>query len=380
MKILIASDNYYPNVNGASYFAQRYVKLLIKSGHEVLVITPSRTFRDEQYQHNGAIVLGIKSFPLERIRVPIPFSGNHLIKTAFQTFKPDIVHIQSHFAVGRKVQNEAQKLGIPVVGTNHFMPENLTHYLPIGRQLRVWLNHLLWVHFRVVFNKLDAVTAPTQSAAKLLQQSGFSKPVEVISNGIDLKFFQIQATDEIKAKYNFSHNPSLLFVGRIDKEKNLDAVIKALTLTDNNFHLVIAGHGAEVGNLKKMAERLRVADRVSFLGFVPDEDLPGVLASTNGFVIAGNAELQSIATLEAMAAGLPVIAVNAVALPELVHHGENGYLFEHGNISQLSGHMRELFSDESRRKQMGEQSRRIAAAHDINQVLREFLDLYTKIL
>ncbi len=122
MKILLATDNYYPNVNGAAYFAQRHAFQLKKLGHEVLVVAPSRKYFDETFEHEGIAIFGIKSFPIERIRAPIPLVINGSIKRVIKKFKPDIIHIQSHFSIARRAAHIGDELGIPVIGTNHFMP------------------------------------------------------------------------------------------------------------------------------------------------------------------------------------------------------------------------------------------------------------------
>jgi len=151
-----------------------------------------------------------------------------------------------------------------------------------------------------------------------------------ISNGIDLKRFNPANDPEpARATYNLPHKPILLFVGRMDKEKNVDIVLRAVAAARKvvDFHFVAAGHGAEERKLKKLAQSLGIAEQVTFTGFVPDELLPSLYAAADCFVNAGIAELQCIVAMEAMATGLPIIGARAVALPELIHHGENGYLF-----------------------------------------------------
>jgi glycosyltransferase involved in cell wall biosynthesis len=117
-----------------------------------------------------------------------------------------------------------------------------------------------------------------------------------------------------------------------------------------------------------------------FAGFVPDDKLPDLYQASDVFVIAGVAELQSIVTMEAMASGLPILAVNAMALPELCHDGQNGYLFEMGNENALSEKIIELATDSGLRKEMSEKSMEIIQKHDIRKTIPQFEGLYSQLI
>ena len=127
------------------------------------------------------------------------------------------------------------------------------------------------------------------------------------------------------------------FVGRIDKEKRIDVILRALQrLERDDIQFCVAGHGAALGKLKRMAHELELGDLVRFTGFVPNEDLPCLINSLDAFVMPSEAELLSIASLEAMACGRPMLAANAVALPELVTDGMNGYLLSRATMRMRS--------------------------------------------
>jgi glycosyltransferase involved in cell wall biosynthesis len=143
---------------------------------------------------------------------------------------------------------------------------------------------------------------------------------------------------------------------------------------------VIGGTGAEKSNLQKIAKDLGISKNVKFLGFVPDKEMPEFYHMGDCFVIAGTAELQSIVTLEAMASGLPVIAVNAVALPELVKHKQNGYLFDINSPKHLASYIFNILSNKKLRQQMSEQSLKIIEKHDIKNTVKQFEKLYEKLI
>jgi glycosyltransferase involved in cell wall biosynthesis len=383
MKILIASDTYFPNVDGASYFTYRLATQLAKRGNEVFVVAPGRGLKSEVKKEGDITVLRARSVPVllyPKFRFSPPAITQRAITDFIKETKPDIIHIQNHIMIGRAVLKAARELHIPIMGTNHFMPENLVHYVPIP-QVEQALKDLGWKVFRGVFKHMELVTTPTQTAANLLKQIGWKKEVIPLSCGIDLKRFNPNNDSSyIKAKFNLPDRPILLFVGRLEKEKRIEVILRALPLIlkKTQVQLVLIGPGSLKDTLKKLSEELGVADHVTFPGFITDEDLPNFYKAASVFAIAGIAELQSIATMEAMASGLPVLACNAMALPELAHDGENGFLFADGDYKTLADKAIKLLSDNDLRKRMSQKSLEIIAKHDINKVMGEFENLYRR--
>ncbi|MCK9186433.1 glycosyltransferase [Candidatus Gracilibacteria bacterium] len=388
MKIIIVNDTYHPHVNGCSVFSQRFVHYLKERGHDITVIGPALEFKNSKREVNGVKVYGVKTSSLFfkndwGFRYAIPWFNKKYIRQIFDEVKPDLLHTQSHFPISRNVIDVAIEKNIPLMGTNHFMAENLVHYLPGPEIFRKWLQEWLYKDFAKIFNKLQKITTPTATAAKLIQKR-IKQPVQVISNGIDLKIFNqnLEKKEELNEKYNIPKNtPNLYYVGRLDKEKNLDMVIKsaAIAMQKVPFHLTLTGHGDEKENLKKLAKDLEISDHVTFTGFVSNEDLPYLYKLADCFVMAGTAELQSLVTMEAMATGLPVLGVNAMAIPELVHNGENGFLFEFGEVEDLADKMVKIFQNEKMRKEMSEKSLSIIEKHDIEKTLDEFEEIYKEL-
>ena len=381
MKILIASDTYYPHVNGCSYFTQRLATALAERGHEVGVIAPSLTMHNDTVLRGKVQMYGVRSFPafiVPEFRFVLPWVINRRIAQVIRDFKPDIVHIQMHFPVSRATLNAARAQGIPVVATNHFMPDNLTHYLHLPHSITEKIHALAWKDAARTLRKTQGVSAPTRTAGVMLEP-WLKSPVATISNGIDLaRFHPTNDSGPARVAYHLPTIPILLFVGRLDKEKNVDVVLRAVAQAKQkaDFHFVVAGHGAESSKLKKLATQLGIENSVTFTGFVPDALLPSLYASASCFVIAGIAELQCIVAMEAMATGLPILGARAVALPELVHHRENGYLFEPGDSAALGTRIVEIFNNPPLAREMGAKSLEIISHHDINTTLERFEDFY----
>ncbi len=171
----------------------------------------------------------------------------------------------------------------------------------------------------------------------------------------------------------------ILFVGRLTTEKGIDVVLRALARLDPALDATfdIVGGGDQRRNLEQLAGQLGIADRVTFHGHASEEELRALYTRASVFAIASIAELQSIATMEAMASGLPIVAANAVALPHLVHDGENGYLFEPGNVDELTARLTDVFTAApEERRRMQQASLDGVRVHDIGRTLDTFEALY----
>jgi glycosyltransferase involved in cell wall biosynthesis len=139
---------------------------------------------------------------------------------------------------------------------------------------------------------------------------------------------------------------------------------------------VVVGKGTSKITLMKQAKQLGINDKVIFTGYVPDEDIPALYKASRCFIIASIAELLSLSTIQGMASGLPVIAVQVGALVELVSQGENGYLFQEGDIRSIAQYIINIVSDEVLFRNMSKRSLEIVQSHDIRKTLKDFENLY----
>ena len=285
---------------------------------------------------------------------------------------PVALHIQSHLMVGRFANIAARRRGLRVLATNHIMPENLIRYSLLPKFMHNWAMNILWADAGRILRKIDTVTTPTKRAADLLEKAAGVSGVLAISCGIDASRFANDSPVQ-------NSSPVALFLGRLDDEKRVDVLLKAVAkLTAHpTLRVELVGDGGERERLKKLAGTLGIADRVSFLGHVKDEELPGIYERATVFVMPSIAELQSIATMEAMASGRPVIGADAMALPHLVHDGDNGYLFPPGDVDALADRLaRILTADQIELNRLSENSLHLIQAHDINRTVKIFEDLY----
>ncbi|GAA3593152.1 hypothetical protein GCM10022419_090110 [Nonomuraea rosea] len=379
-RVLISTDTYPPDVNGAAYFTHRLATGLAARGNEVHVVCQSELGPASADVVDGVVVHRLRSAPLlvhPTMRVTVPTRLDRLVAG----IAPDVLHTQGHFVVGRAAIAAARRAGVPIVATNHFMPDNLFQFGHIPDRLRAKAGRLAWRDFSRIFNRAVHITTPTPLAARLLAEQGFTREVEAVSCGIDLTRFHPHAEPKAWARrmFDLPDRPTAMFVGRLDEEKRLDELVRALpmVLNETDAQVALVGKGNQRAELERLAKRIGVSDRVFFLGFVADENLPQAYAAADVFAMPGVAELQSIATLEAMATGLPVVAADAMALPHLVDG--NGYLFQPGDVVSLARHLTDILTDDVLRAKLGKASRELALTHDDQSSLARFERIYDEV-
>ena len=392
MKVLVANDTYPPQLNGAAVAAHRFVQGLAGRGHDVTVVAPSMTYRDEEQDEPsspGVTVHRIKSFPTRPLHPEFRITSwaniDAKLDRIFDQSRPDIVHLQNHFVIGQGCLKQARKRGIPVVGTNHFMPGNLFDYIPkafrpVGS---VVISAVMWKHWMRVYNRLDCVFAPSHACLKMLRGVGLTAPAEVVSNGIDLRrYSKAPAPESIYEKYGIRRGiPTFLAVGRLEKDKKVDLVINATAKAsaDAQVQTVIVGRGKDEAEFRELAARLGLGGTLVFTGYVPDEDLPLLYNVADVYIGAGAAELQGLAVMEGMASGLPILVANAVALPELLEEGANGFLFQ-PTVEDLARKMLLMLDHRERWESMGEHGLASMQRHDMLMVLAQVEELYRQMI
>jgi len=380
LTIVIGCDTFPPDINGASRFAERLAGGLARHGNDVHVIAPAfdRNFGTftEIIDGTAMTVHRIKSYKLPQhktLRWIWPFNLESKTSKILRQVNPDAVHIQSHLIMGRALVKSAKKQGIRVLATNHIMPENLIKYsVIIPKFFESTAMKMAWADAGRILKKADFVTTPTRRAAELLEAAAGIKDVMAISCGIDAsKFANTTPTSNTV--------PRVLFLGRLDYEKHIHNLLKAVAMLPKslNTQVEIVGDGGERDYLQNLAVELGIAKNVKFLGHVTEKELPLAYERATVFAMPSIAELQSIATMEAMASGRPVVAADAMALPHLVHDGDNGYLFQPDDVVEFSEKLKAvLTASPEELERLSENSLHLIQAHDIERTISIFEDLY----
>jgi phosphatidylinositol alpha 1,6-mannosyltransferase len=383
MRIMIVTDQYPPMVGGVPKVTRDLATDFARRGHNVVVVAPSYGTRDVHRIEDKVHIYRFSSFGWPTyVELRIAFLPFLPLRRLLKQFDPEIIHIHSPVVMGNIAQILGGGLRKPVIATNHYMPTNIARslsYDPIlGKSLQnVWYSYL--VHF---CNRCEYVTAPTTTALNLLYEHGLRIPAMAISNGIDLtRYTPGKPDEEVRQRFQLpADRPLILSVNRLSPEKRIDVLIDAAAKLHEQAHIVITSTGPAEAELRAQVDTLNLQDGVSFPGFVSDDDLLSLYHLADIFAIPSEADLQSLATMEAMAVGLPVVAADAYALPELVHHEENGFLFSPGNSDEMAHYLDTLLRDPQLRKIMGAQSLKIVARHDSALILDQWETLYQRLI
>ena len=383
LRIVVGAVTYPPDVNGAANFGHRLATGLAGRGHDVHVVCHSPDRRTRTRVEDGVTVHRVGSYgtPVHPdIRVCPPWRASSTADRLLAEIGPDVVHVQSHFFIARGLIDSARRRGIRLVATNHFMPENVFGYLKIPRPLQRVAARVLWQHLIKHYSKAETVTAPTPRAVQLLLDNGFAGFADravPVSCGIDVDRYRSRAIQFRQ------HDPgpatrTVLFVGRPDLAKHTDDLLRAMSLlrTEVPTRLEIIGDGCRRAAFERLAIDLGIADRVRFAGIVEEDELLDAYARADLFCMPSIAELQSLATMEAMSAGTPVVLANAMALPHLVDPGRNGWLYPPRDVAALANAIDDVLAERANIDRMGKESEKLVSQHDIAVTLEKFESIY----
>lgn len=413
MKIVIATAVYHPQINGVAVFSHNLAMGLARRGHEVMVICPSQTGRSYKRTADGVVTCYLRSvdakvypdqihsvparkkvlgLPLPRMwyrhgfRVAV-FPGGEIARL-LGDFGPDVVHVQVSDPIGLSVVSWARKHEVPVVTTEHNQPEVLTDPLKMPAVLKKPANYLLSAYFRDRQSKSDFVTMPTEKAIRGLLSGArrdLGVPVAAVSNGVDLSCFRPgRAPEELYSRYGLDKNcRTVLYVGRVDPEKNVGAVVEAFLAAERKIggkigaQLVIVGDGVDKVRLVRLAAG---HSNVHFLGRVTPPELYEVYRLGDVFATASEIETQGIVLIEAAACGLPLVAVDKGAVSEVCVDGKNGFLCSPGAVAEFADALAKILTDDGLRKKFPKASVKIAAEHDFERTLDKFENIYRKVV
>lgn len=351
MKILFSTDKYYPTINGVITSMMNLKKELEKMGHEVKVLTLSET--TQTYYEDDIIYIGSFNadmiYPDIRIKHPIPKK----IVEGILAWEPDIIHANSEFSTYYIVK-EISRIGhIPMVMTYHTDYEDYLHYVSLANKMGL---KILYKYIRYVARHFNRVIAPTEKTKKQLEGYKISPEIDVIPTGLDLDKFKVIYTkeelDKIKDKHGINKDlATLVYVGRLGKEKNLEEIISNLSDYKNYpFQLVIVGGGPDEEDIKDQVKKYNLEDKVIFTGMVPQAEIVSYYSLGDIFVSASQSETQGLTFIEALCAGVPLLCKEDQSLVGVVEEGKNGYTFK--TKEEFTRYLDSLLSDKEKLDEM----------------------------
>ncbi|MFY9605600.1 MAG: glycosyltransferase [Thermoplasmata archaeon] len=329
MKIAMFADSFHPTVDGAVVAMEIAARGLENRGHEVIVLAPDSNKRVHSMRPVHYLPsIEFKTYPGYRIVVSPSDMLEHLRKE-----KVDVIHSHGLASMAILSLTAARALKVPHVLTFHTMANEALKYhspLPIRKDI---LERLVWVYLRNLLKRPEVVVVPSAPIKEELAENRVvMKSCEVVPTGVDCSRFSPEKYDKkFLDRFGLNGKRVLLHVGRLSKEKRLDIVLKAmaeLAPKEPDLRLLVVGEGPAADYYKSMADDLMIEDRVTFAGFLSDEDLPIAYASCEALIIASTFETQGLVVLEALASGTPVVGIRFRAIPEFVQEGKNGCLFD----------------------------------------------------
>jgi 1,2-diacylglycerol 3-alpha-glucosyltransferase len=381
MRILMMSHGYPPTISGVSIVVRKVSRAMVRRGHEVMVLTASDRGKAYEIEDQGVRLMRVRSIPNPFWSDgPIPIIGAEEAEEALQQFQPDVIHTHDGALLSRQLLRRGIEWGIPLVSTCHFLPRFLTQYLTWGEKLEDLVESIAWDIALRLLEPFDHLVFPTRTQQEIFIQHGLDLPSTVISNGVDRMRYSPEGSGHVLGSLErlLPQGPRILYVGRLARDKEIDILIQAMLPLSKqcNAQLLIVGQGDDRPRLEKLTGEIGVEDCVHFLGFIPERELPEIYRRSDVFAIASTVEVQSIPTLQATSVGLPVVAVEASALPELVREGENGYLTAPADPMAMSEALFAILTDPDAAARMGQASLALARTHSESETYSAHERLY----
>lgn len=376
--VLIACDTFAPDRNGTATFSKNLACGLQSRGYEIHVVAPaiSRLYGTFREQHDGVeiIVHRLKSrripfHPTQRYVNPIGLGRKVVGLVA--AVSPDLVHVQSHINIGHHAALAALKSDIRLIATSHIDSESLIENSVVAPKfIKRFLSAKLLQGASRILKSADVLVTPTPRAAALLERVVSKKKVLTISGGVNLENYESVSAPRQSAK-------TVLYVGRLDREKHVYVLLEALARVPKDINLEIVGSGAQEAELIALSHELGLADRCSFYTDLTDIEVVERLSDATVFVMPSTQELQSMATLEALAAGRPIVAAKAMALPNLVKDGENGFLYKPDSPNDLAAKLTAIFGLPKKEfDAFAEESKKISLQNDLARTIDNYELVY----
>lgn len=375
MKIGIFTDTFTPQINGVTSVLEELNRVLTRQGHEVFIFAPA--YSRAQRNENGHIFRfpALTAYFHKDSRVVIPYDRR--ASAVFPTL--EVVYSHTPVSMGLLALRVARRYKLPHVHTYHTLFTEYLHYLPrLIRPTRRMAERIS----AAFCNRCDAITTPSHAMREELLRYGVEKPIYVLPFGVDTEPFERPVRTDVRAALGLAPDEFfLLYAGRLGTEKNLHFLLRAFRVLLDHWEsprpirLVLAGGGPHRPIFEEYAKELGLTERVLFTGFIPRDELVDYYRAADLFVFASKTETQGLVLMEAMAAGLPAVAVRAMGVTDIVFDGETGVLVpEDENIFART--VRELLQDSKRREYLRARAKHKAHEMSIQHSVTKLIEIF----
>jgi len=373
MRVAVFSNAYLPTISGVVNSIRLFRKGLIEAGHEVHIFAPEY----EGYDDAEPYIFRFPALDLtDQLNVSIVVPIKNLIEPALVGVKPALIHSQHPVWMGDLAASFARALNIPLVFTFHTQYEKYAQqYSLIAPKLAGLITDEV---IRRYLRQCAHVVVPTESIREMLVINyGIEQGVTVVPTPVDLTKFRDVQPDKVRSNFGLKEAEVLLFVGRLAREKGLDMLLRAFILIQElrpGVRLLLLGRGPYEEALKAEISKSGLKDFVIFAGAVPHEEVPNYYAAADLFVFPSTTETQGLVIIEAMAAGLPIVAVRAPGAVDVLTE-RCGVLTEN-TPEALAREVVDILGDSERQRELSEHARQAVERYSIPGATERMLDAY----
>ncbi|MDQ7843256.1 MAG: glycosyltransferase [Armatimonadota bacterium] len=376
--IAMCSESYLPRTSGVVHSLAALSRALRDRGHRVVIAAP----RYPGHTDEDPDVIRFPSLrPPHQPDFPLALPYAPTAWRRLDAVGPELVHTHGPFVMGAVALRLARRRRLPLVFTHHTLYDEYVHYAPLlSRRVSAPAVRRFVTAYA---NRCACVVAPTRAVAQRLREQGVRARIAVIPTGtIDLQIFAGLDRDGVRGAYGIPQDiPLVVTASRLGREKSVSLVLEAFAriAARRPGMLLVVGGGPEEKRLRAQAADLGLRERVVFAGALPHRRALAAIAAGDLFLYASQTETQGIVVVEAMAAGVPVVAVDAAGVSEAVADGQTGLLAP-AEAEALAARALALLDDPARRRAMGAAAREAARAYALDAVTDRMEALYASLL
>lgn len=377
MRVAIFTNNYLPNPYGVSRSIETFRYEFEKQGHSVFIFAP----KFKGYQDENPHVFRYPALDINiKFRFPLAIPYSQTMDKIIEKLDLDIIHAQHPNLLGTVARKWSKRKKIPLIFTWHTLYDKYTNFVPFI-PARISAGYIIKkaVNFA---NEADVVITPTNSIIPILKKWGVrNKNIAPIATGVFKKEFDNSDGDKIRRKYQLKKDDLVLFtVSRLTSEKNVEFILQSVKdiLKRDHIKLMIVGGGYLTPKLKYFCEQAKIKNKVIFCGEIGKEEMKNYYAAGDIFVYGSKSETQGMIVTEAMYLGLPIVAVSATGINNLVLNDGNGFLTRE-NKQEFAQAVEKLIADKNLRQKFGKTSQKIIQDQFTSEICaQKMLAIYEK--
>lgn len=377
MHIAFFTNYYHPIVNGVVRSVASFREVLMNQGHNVFVFAQS----ESNYQDTEPFIFRYPSLPLPLsgdISAVIPVSP--FVEQLLPALKLDVIHTHHPILLGQTAARKAAELDLPLIFTFHTQYWEYTHYIPFPQEMiQEFLKNAVHKWLRDFMQKCQHIVIPSESIKEILVRDyGLEERYTVIPTGTNLEPYRCADWQALRKENGWQDETVIISVGRLASEKNWDTLLHAfakISAQRSKLRLVLIGDGPAKTSLQTLAAELGIGEHVTFTGALPFDEVPCHLKAADVFAFASVTETQGLVTIEAMAAGLPVVAVDGPGTRDIIEQGKQGLLVENDPEALAKG-IKKLLADPQQMKRFSNSGLKKAKTYDVNELGKQMIGVY----